>query len=336
MTRVWFNHWFSQAYHFMRSLKRESDNYIIASNERYNCVYRPIVDEFYVEPLFQDDNAYVDWCIEFCKEHAVEVFFPRRGMDAIAAHADEFENIGVKLILDTNLDVHNLLQSKMNSCNYMRENGLCNVPLMIAVSTYDEFLAAFNRIKKQYGENTRICIKRDQDEGAQSFKRIYDDFVTPMYGKDIYYKDVAMIFSDMNNPSSNPYIVMPYMDEPEVSVDCLRTASGFIAIPRYKESTRITRIDFDEELIGYANKINDALKIQYPYNIQFRKLNDMWMFMEVNTRMAGGSFKATAVGCDFASLALKVALNKPINVSQITRYFQNKCLGNIEQFIDLT
>lgn len=58
--------------------------------------------------------------------------------------------------------------------------------------------------------------------------------------------------------------------------------------------------------------------------------------MEINTRMAGGSFKATAVGCDFASLALKIALNETIDTTLIKKNFQNKCLGNIEQFIDLT
>lgn len=333
MKRIWFNHWFSQAYHFINNLKQDEDNYVISSNERSNCIYQYVSDEFYLEPVFENDVDYVNWCLDFCKKHNIDVFFPRRRMDAITERAADFVQMGIKLILDTNLEVHNLLQSKVASCEYMKEHNLCNVPLMIPVSNFDDFLIAYKAIKLKYGDNTRICMKRSIDEGAQSFKRIYDDNVAPMYGKDIYYTDVVDVFSDINPKTSNPYIVMPYMEEPEISIDCLRTDSGFIAIPRYKESTRFTRIDFDEELISYANKINEDLKIQYPYNIQFRKFNDTWMFMEINTRMAGGSFKATAVGCDFASLALKIAYNEPIDTENIKKNFKNKYIGNVEGFI---
>lgn len=335
MRRIWFNHWFSQAYHFMKNLKQDNNNYLIATSER-DTVYKVVVDEFYLEPIFEDENEYVDWCLDFCKNHNINVFYPRRRMNAITMRALEFERLGVKLILFTDVKIHNLLQSKLESCSYMEENNICSVPLMIPSSTYDEFLTAYRNIKAKYGDDVRICMKRDNDEGAQSFTRIYDDIVKPMYGKDVYYKDVVEIFADMDNPVFNPYIVMPYMYDPEVSVDCLRTKDGFIAIPRYKESSRLTKIDFDAELITIAHRINDALKIEYPYNIQFRKLGDEWMFMEINTRMAGGSFKAVAVGCDFASLALKVAYNEFIDVDAIKKNFTNKCLGNIEGFVDLT
>ena len=336
MRRIWFNHWFSQAYHFMNNLKQDDNNYLIASSVRENMVYKPIVDEYYMEPTFNTDEEYVDWCLGFCKIHKIDVFYPRRNMDVITMHADAFRAADVKLILDTNMETHALLQSKLASCKYMNEHNLCSAPKMIAATTFSEFLSAYEELKKVYGSDARICMKRDNDEGAQSFKRIFDDDVEPMYGKDVYYTDVVSLFSADEDYASNPYIVMPYMADPEVSVDCLRTNDGFIAIPRYKESSRITRIDFDEELIAFAEKIDENLKIQYPYNIQFRKLGDTWMFMEINTRMAGGSFKAMAVGCDFATLALKVAYGESIDITSLKRGFHNKCLGNIEGFVDLT
>ena len=150
MRRIWFNHWFSQAYHFMNSLKHNPENYLIASGER-DMVYKVVVDEYYLEPVFEDAMEYVSWCLEFCQEHQIDVLYPRRHMDTITLHADKFNSINVKLILDTNVFVHNLLQSKLASCKYMEDNNLCSVPKMIAVSNFSEFLDAYEALKNIYG-----------------------------------------------------------------------------------------------------------------------------------------------------------------------------------------
>lgn len=334
MKKIWFNHWFSTAYHFIKSLRDDPLNHVIATNKRRDCVYQTVANEFYTEPDDISGKEYVDWCFEFCIKHEIDVFFIRREMSAIIKEATRFSQIGVKLIADTSIAQHKLLSSKFDSTEYVRENNLCNTPLMFRVSTAAEFTSAYSALKKKYGKSAYLCMKDDTDEGGGTYKKICDQY-TPHNKYDVPIDDVNQEFID--NKVVYPRVVMPYMEGPEISIDCMQTNGddGLIAIPRLKVNSRFTEIRFDAELLSIARRISSRIRIEYPYNIQLRKLNGEYTFMEINMRMAGGSFKDEAVGCYFARLALAYACGEPIDAKKIKRNFSNKYLGNIEDFIIL-
>ena len=330
MKRIWFNHWFSTAYRFIEFLKRDTDNYVIVSNERSTCAQQAVADEFFIEPVMDNENDYLIWCLDFCMAHKINVFFPRRNASVISAHVNKFEAVGVRVIIEPNKEIHSLLNSKIKSCEYMKMNNLCDVPEMFLASNKIEFMTAYNKLTSIYGEEYPVCIKKDVDEGGLSFKKVLPRRNHLAYNE-IYISDAAALIESDNAP----YVVMPYLEGPEISIDCLRTPDGLISVPRIKESNRVTRLCFNDELISIASKINANLQISYPYNIQLRHLGEKLMFMEINLRLSGGAYKDIAVECNFPQLAIDVAYKTPIDYSKIFSARKDKRLVSIEDFAEI-
>ena len=101
MVRVWFNHWFSTSYGLIEFMKEDKTQeiYVIGSNKQYDSVIQLVCDEWYEEPLAEGE-AYIEFCLAFCKEHKIDVFVPRKNMVEISKNRDKFTEIGVKVLVD--------------------------------------------------------------------------------------------------------------------------------------------------------------------------------------------------------------------------------------------
>ena len=111
-------------------------------------------------------------------------------------------------------------------------------------------------------------------------------------------------------------MVMPYLPGNEISVDCLNTASGLIAIPRYKGSARHERILFDEDILKMTRCIMNRIQLQYPCNIQFKVSEGIPYLLEINTRMSGGlQMACLAENINIPNIALNKLLGKNVDWS---------------------
>ncbi len=324
---IWFNHWFTQAYNFIELLKQDPRNYVIASAKKIPFAFGACADERYEEPTGISGEDYVSWCLDFCKKHSVDVFFVKRFREETEKHLDRFKSEGIHVISDGNAEQNRMLGSKFLSCNFMKEHDLCLVPHMELITDAGDFERAYRKIKEHYGPEHHVCIKADRDEGGITYRRLYDDDAPKTFSGDIYFQSFAEDLKSREKFSS--MVVMPYLDEPEISIDCMRTQDGLIAVPRRKIDTRITELRFDTELIETAKKISETVKIEYPYNIQLRPLNGRNVFMEINTRMAGGCYKAGLIGCNFPQLAVSYALGDIIDTEKIISGFKNVMVGEV-------
>ena len=328
---IWFNHWFAQAYNFISLLKRDPRNYIIATAKVSEFVFGAEADLTFTEPRNIDGKAYTEWALSFCKEQRVDVFFAKRWIYEISKHIEEFEDIGTKVIYSRDRDTVKMLSSKMRSRDFMKKGGLCAVPPMEVISSAAEFGPAYERIKAACGEKSYVCVKADCDEGGVTYKRLYDEFNGRKLPEDIYYRAFE---EDLKSRSRvSPLVVMPYLMEPEISIDCMQTPGGLIAVPRYKQPNHITVLDFNEKIMTIAENISAGLKLEYPYNIQLRMLGDEYVFMEVNTRMAGGCYKADAVGVNFPQLAVSYAFGDPISTDSIKAGLHTVRVGDISGYV---
>lgn len=90
--KIWWNHWFSTAYHLINLMKNDNtDITIIGTNLNPDCVYKMVCDEFYKEPSFRSTDEYLKYCLSFCQEHSIDVFVPRHNLTQIIKHKSEFE-----------------------------------------------------------------------------------------------------------------------------------------------------------------------------------------------------------------------------------------------------
>lgn len=100
MARIWMNHWFSTAYSIIKLIRDAvPDIEIIGSNERPYSPIMNVCDEWYQEPELKGEQ-YVSYCLDFCREHGIDLFMPRRGMVLISQYKDRFTDAGIKVMAD--------------------------------------------------------------------------------------------------------------------------------------------------------------------------------------------------------------------------------------------
>ena len=313
MTRIWYNHWFSTAYHLIH-LMREcgTDAEFIGSSSNEQCVYKFECDEWYKEDHNSDMGGYAEYCLDFCKKHSIDVFVPRRGLNDIVRNAELFESNGIKLFANINAAHLEITDDKIKTYEYIRDNGLgYMLPPYISCENADEFRNAAEEFKSR---GIRVCYKLAVDEGAATF-RIIDDNGKP----NIYNNSPYHVTSEQAERIVNEYgfekriMVMPYLDSPEVSVDCLKTANGLLMLPRYKTASRFYESRFDGEIMKRTEEIAKYFDFEMPFNVQYRMYNGEAVVLEINPRMSGGlQISCAASEINLPVLALRKLLGKSV------------------------
>ncbi len=326
MKRLWFNHWFSTAYTIIGMIKENYDDvYVIGTNEREYAVNKNACDEWYIEPVLKDEE-YAQFCLDFCKEHDIQYFFPRRGIIPLSKHKDEFEKIGVRILVD-DYDKVSILNQKQKAYEFFKENGIGIVPDYYIVNTVGDFKEAYEKLLDKYEQ---ICFKFVQDEGGKSFRLIdnnrrgYEALFKKQTTR-MTFDDVVLALSEREEFDS--IMIMPYLSGDEMSVDSLNTSSGLISLPRVKGYNNYESIRFDEDILKMCRDFQDKVGLECPYNIQFKYLNDIPYFLEVNTRMSGGIHMAChACGVNIPQLALKKLAGEEVKWNCDT---EDKVIGQV-------
>ena len=321
MIRIWFNHWFSTAYNIINLIKSEvGDFIIIGSNEHSQSPIRKVCDEWYQEPVLKGDE-YVSYCLEFCKVHNIDVFLPRREMIQISKRKELFTQLGVKVLVDDYQYV-SLFNDKAKTYEALSPTDIVNIPDFYVVNSSDMFFEAYQTLSRKY---RWVCYKFVHDEGGKSFRLIDNSKkgYTSLFKKQttrISYDDCITALDERKQFAS--IMVMPFLPDEEVSVDCLNTKSGLIAIPRVKDYSRIERIFYDQTIIEACKRILSLYPLEYPCNIQFKYLNGTPYFLEVNTRMSGG----VQMACSAAEVNIPgIAVKKLLGIENEWKINQREC-----------
>lgn len=312
---LWFNHWFSTAYRIIELIKEGADKdsipvKIIGSNAKRDCVYSRVCDEFYLEPVFKDEDEYVNWCLSFCKQAGVTVFAPRRNLKAIVRRHEEFNKIGVTLMTHCDYDVIKMLDSKAATFDWFSKFNAVNIPEYHLCENAGMFKDVCRDI---INRGNRACFKYDSDEGATSFRVIDDKVLTfeslnTGVGSKVSLDEAFEIIDSANGEFLKPLIVMPYLKGPELSVDCLNTDEGIIAIQRCKEG-RVTVVrEAYDDIKKVVECFVTATNYNSNFNMQFRYHEGVLYLLEVNTRMSGGTHISSMLGNNLPYLAFRKAL----------------------------
>ena len=329
---IWFNHWFSTAYYFIEQAKALG-NYVIATNQRDTCVYKMNADEFYIEKEMKGED-YVNWAITFCKEHKVDIFFPKKHMKEISLNKKAFEDNGITVVVE-DYEKLCLFESKKDTFTFFEGKDICNIPEMFIVNNLNDFMDKYNYLKEKY---KKVCCKLDVDEGGQSFKIILDkdfDLNTLKYNQGFIIHEKTLFEILRDNPSFDDMVLMPYLEGTEYSIDCYNTKNGLIAVPRLKLSNRVTRLENNNELIEIAKRFQEKAHLSSAYNIQLRESNGQLYLLEVNTRLAGGSWKDQFVGVNFMSVIIGEKNGVELNINSLYNNFRTMNISNLEDAVIL-
>ncbi|NOU99651.1 ATP-grasp domain-containing protein [Paenibacillus planticolens] len=320
MKKVWFNRWFSVAYHYMNSIRNNEDGRqfkMYATHPDRSHMALQAADFADTEPVLNDDD-YVEFALDFCKKHGIDVFIPRLHMYAIAKHVEEFEKAGTKVTVCRDLALLENLLEKQKFYEAIRDKNILAIPDYHVVNTAEQFMNAYDALT-QAGH--QVCMKPTNAEGGMGFRIISNErnalqdlfgTVTPYLSKDQAYQALSTVdrFNDL--------MVMELLGGHEYSIDCLATASGELlaAVPRRKADGRLRLLEEVPELIEIAHRIAAAYRIPFNYNIQVKYNQGVPKLLEINPRMSGGLHVTCLSGINFPYLAVKSILGEHVGIQE--------------------
>jgi len=308
MITIYFNQWFNTVLEHFEYLRKDFSEIRIIGSGKSDNSYMYKCDEFFVEPKFNNIEDRIKFYLDICKKEKVDFFFSYKWLEEINEYRKDFEEIGTTLVIPENHELLKILNNKVDSAEYFQGLNIekFKVPETIPCNTFSEFISAFSSLKSKYKD---VCVKYSEDVGGSSYHKIVDKKTwTSLYSdhaRRITIDEIKEYFE--NKKDNKTLILMPYLNGEEISVDCVQTKDKFIGVSRRKLGN-IQELKTSGFEIEIAEKISEELKLETPFNIQFRYLDGIPYFLEVNTRLSGGSFMCKHLGINFLSIYLKERL----------------------------
>lgn len=318
--RIWFNQTYGTNYWIVKMVQENPDNvpvHVITTSDKAESPVLAAGNESHLEPSrgILTGNDYVDWALNFCKEKDIRVFIPMREIAAISGRQEEFARLGVA-VLASPKDSIELLEDKNLAYISARDNGIPVPPWRIA-STEKSFRDAYVSLLDEIEGKESICIKPVEGVGGEGYRKIVttqtsidDLLLKPKHVVNL--KELLDIFKRTEDAgiALPEFMLMPYLAEPEVSVDCLSDINGDIlaAIPRSKDDKSRTIADDAGESIEIARQMAKTYKLAYLTNTQTRLYRGKPVLLETNARISGGMFASPFAGINMPWEGVKLAL----------------------------
>lgn len=319
---VWLNRNYATTVHFIDQLRQDPagrEFTVIGSHRDLSSPMLAACDLVFAEPELTG-AAYADFALRFCREQQVEVFLPVHEQLAVARIADRFAAVGTAVIAPPAAAIE-LLADKAATYRALsaRPEFAALVPPFREVASSDGFETAIRELSEPAAESSRpaerLVVKPVDGVGATGVRMLTDapptlEQLTGPAGHAATVHDFvqALKSAESTGAAIPRLIVMPYLDEPEISVDVLADGGHTVlAVPRCKEGRRRTLaapagvLDAAADLVGEFGL--DGL-----VNVQFRMRSGRPVLLEINTRPAGGLFQTAASGVNLPSAAVARAL----------------------------
>ncbi|MFE5188944.1 ATP-grasp domain-containing protein [Streptomyces sp. NPDC056628] len=310
--RVWLNRTYAENVFFMDQLRRNPSDRAVEIHATHGDADSPVLaaaDTAELEPEGLSPAGYVEYALAQCRRRGIDVFVPRLHQAAIVAHRAEFEAIGTALLAPPPEAVA-VFQDKVIAYEAVQAVGV-PVPPWHRVRDADELLAAVEELE---AGGHRACFKPASGAGGVGFRMITRSpfSLTHLSGFPTPYVQLDLVLDALRR-SEEPvdWLVMPRLEQPEVSVDCLTGPDNRVrlAIGRVKNGRR-RGFTLQEQWLEPARLVAEGFGLHHLSNIQFRMFGDTPVLMDVNTRPAGGLHQLSLCGVNVPWLAVQLALGE--------------------------
>ncbi|WP_317205879.1 ATP-grasp domain-containing protein [Janthinobacterium sp.] len=309
MQRVWFNKTFSSvgtAIQLIREADGDARYHLICSNSNAHAAAFLAAHESAVEPAGLLGADYIDWCLAFCRERRVDIFWPGKEAGPIAAAGARFAAQGTRVLSVASAETLALLHDKARFCA-----GL-DLPLtppaqfrvVADIAAYDAAYAELRPLHRQ------LCIKPSESVYGLGFavldeERSAAQLLLAGAAYQINAQDLRSGLARM--ATFKPLLLMEYLDGHEYSADCVADQGALIcAVPRKKPRTagHGQLIELRAEILQACAKLARDYRLNGVFNVQFREGQNGLALLEINPRMSGGIGMACAAGPNLPYLAL--------------------------------
>lgn len=310
--RVWLNRTYAENVFFMDQLRRNPSDRAVEIHATHGDADSPVLaaaDTADLEPEGLSPAGYVEYALDQCQRRGIDVFVPRMHQSAIVAHRADFEAVGTALLAPPPQAVA-VFQDKVIAYEAVQAIGV-PVPPWWRVRTADELEVA---VKELEADGHKACFKPASGAGGVGFRVITRSPFSLMHlsGFPTPYVQLDLVL-DALRQADEPvdWLVMPRLEQPEVSVDCLTGPDNRVrlAIGRSKNGRR-RGFTLQEQWLEPARRIAEGFGLHYLSNIQFRMFGETPVLMDVNTRPAGGLHQLSLCGVNVPWLAVQLALGE--------------------------
>ncbi|MEU1195304.1 ATP-grasp domain-containing protein [Streptomyces sp. NPDC005813] len=310
--RVWLNRTYAENVFFMDQLRSNPQGRTVEIHATHGDPDSPVLaaaDTAELEPEGLSPRAYVEYALDQCARHSIDVFVPVLHQAAIVAQRAEFAALGTALLAPPPEAVA-VFQDKATAYQAVQAVGV-PVPPWWRVRTEEELLTAVETLE---AAGHKACFKPAAGAGGVGFRVItrapfslahLSGFPSPFVPLDL----VVAALREADEPVD--WLVMPRLEQPEVSVDCLTAPDGRVrmAVGRTKNGRR-RGFTLHPSWTEPARLLAEAFGLHYLSNIQFRMFGDQPVLMDVNTRPAGGLHQLALCGINAPWAAVRLALGE--------------------------
>ncbi|WSQ13443.1 ATP-grasp domain-containing protein [Streptomyces sp. NBC_01231] len=310
--RVWLNRTYAENVFFMDQLRRNPSDRAVEIHATHGDADSPVLaaaDTADLEPDGLSPAGYVEYALDQCVRRGIDVFVPRLHQSAIVAHRADFEAAGTALLAPPPEAVA-VFHDKVIAYEAVEAIGV-PVPPWWRARSADELVAAVEELE---AGGHKACFKPASGAGGVGFRVITRTpfSLTQLNGFPSPYVPLDLVLEALKQ-SDEPvdWLVMPRLEQPEVSVDCLTGPDNRIrlSIGRTKNGRR-RGFTLAEQWLEPARRIAEGFGLHYLSNIQFRMFGDTPVLMDVNTRPAGGLHQLSLCGVNVPWAAVQLALGE--------------------------
>ncbi|MFB7717630.1 MULTISPECIES: ATP-grasp domain-containing protein [unclassified Nocardia] len=298
----------------MRLLRGNPDGVdvtIYAGNVDPGAVALSVCDVPVVEPRHVGDDEYAEFALDFCREHGIDVLIPPRRLTALAGRSADFAAIGTSLMCSP-LAAVQVLTNKVSTYESAGAAGI-PVPPWRAVDDAEGLLAAVEELSLT---DESLCVKPSGEYSAFGFRILQDrplsmaDLLAPPMPT----ASVAAVADAMRRAADTgervpELLVMPFLDGPEISIDCLSAPGGelLVGIPRSKQG-RFRMLLEDPEAVAIARRLVEHFELAYLTNVQLRFHKGEPVLLEANPRPSAGLFQTAFADVNMPWAAVRLLL----------------------------
>jgi biotin carboxylase len=309
MQRVWFNKTFSSVGTAIK-LIREADSagryHVICSNTNAHAAAFLAAHEYAVEPAGLLGEAYLDWCLAFCRERGVTIFWPGKEAGLIGSNSARFAAQGTRVLSVASEETLALMHDKARFCAGL-DLPLAPPAQFRVVENIEQYDAAYAELRPLH---RKLCIKPSEGVYALGFAILDEERSTTqlLLAGAAYHVNARELREGLAQLATfKPLLLMEYLDGYEYSADCVADHGRLVcAVPRKKPHTggQGQIIDARSDILQACAQLARDYQLNGVFNIQFREGKNGLALLEINPRMSGGIGMACAAGPNLPYLAL--------------------------------
>jgi carbamoylphosphate synthase large subunit len=307
--RVWFNRTFSSVYAAI-GLIREADSggrfHIIYSNANPHAAAARVAHAFFVEPTGLDAEAYIAWCLDFCREHRVDIFIPGKESTLLAGEHARFAAQGTRVLSAAAPAALELIHDK---ARFYADVVLPMAPVAETrnFENIAQFDAAYAELRQRH---PKLCVKPSRSVFGLGFSILDEErssaaLLIAGAQYHIGLDDMRRGLAELGEVRT--MLLMQYLDGHEYSVDCVGDNGRLVAAIARKKPMQAGRgqlIDMRQDILDATAKLAADFGLNGCFNVQFRENGEQLHLLEINPRMSGGIGMACVAGPNLPFIAL--------------------------------